>query len=82
MEIAKLHNTGKLKIPIIIQRFKLTVPQSFSAGIHGDEINGVEIVRQQSQKKSTSQKRNYYLHPIINMFGFINMSRQFLMAEI
>jgi hypothetical protein len=38
MEIAKL--PWKLKIPIIIQRSKLTVPQSFSAGILGDEING------------------------------------------
>jgi succinylglutamate desuccinylase len=42
MEIAKLHNTAELKIPIIVRRSKM-VRCPFSAGIHGDEINGVEI---------------------------------------
>ena len=46
MEIAKLHTATKLKIPVIIERSKLDGPTVlFSAGIHGDEINGVEIVR-------------------------------------
>jgi succinylglutamate desuccinylase len=47
----------------------------FSAGIHGDEINGVEIVRQLITKKINKPKRNYHLHSIINMFGF-NKSRK------
>jgi len=47
MEIAKLHNSAKLKIPIIIKRSKIDGPTVlFTAGIHGDEINGIEIVRQ------------------------------------
>ncbi|OYX85469.1 MAG: succinylglutamate desuccinylase [Flavobacteriales bacterium 32-34-25] len=55
MEIAKLHNSAKLKIPIIVQRSKIDGPVVlFSAGIHGD-----------------------ICIPIINMFGFINQSRQF-----
>ncbi|SDW18708.1 succinylglutamate desuccinylase/aspartoacylase family protein [Flavobacterium degerlachei] len=79
MEIAKLHNTAKLKIPIIIQRSKIDGPTVlFSAGIHGDEINGVEIVRQLITKKINKPKRGTIICiPIINMFGFINMSRQF-----
>jgi succinylglutamate desuccinylase len=32
------------------------VPLSFSAGIHGDEINGVEIVRQLITKKINKPK--------------------------
>jgi succinylglutamate desuccinylase len=32
------------------------VPLSFSAGIHGDEINGVEIVRQLITKKLINLK--------------------------
>jgi predicted deacylase len=79
MEIAKLHNTAKLKIPIIIQRSKIEGPTVlFSAGIHGDEINGVEIVRQLITKKINKPKKGTIICiPIINMFGFINMSRQF-----
>jgi predicted deacylase len=79
MEIAKLHNTAKLKIPIIVSRSKIEGPVVlFSAGIHGDEINGVEIVRQLIAKKINKPKRGTIICiPIINMFGFINMSRQF-----
>lgn len=79
MEIAKLHNTAKLKIPIIVSRSKIEGPVVlFSAGIHGDEINGVEIVRQIIAKKINRPKKGTIICiPIINMFGFINMSRQF-----
>jgi predicted deacylase len=58
------------------------VPLSFSAGIHGDEINGVEIVRQLITKKINKPKRGTIICiPVINMFGFLNKSRKFLMAE-
>ncbi|WP_367772980.1 succinylglutamate desuccinylase/aspartoacylase family protein [Flavobacterium sp. WC2421] len=79
MEIAKLHNTAKLKIPIIVSRSKIDGPiVLFSAGIHGDEINGVEIVRQIITKKINKPKTGTVICiPIINMFGFVNMSRQF-----
>lgn len=79
MEIAKLHNTTKLKIPIIVSRSKIEGPTVlFSAGIHGDEINGVEIVRQIIIKKINKPKKGTIICiPIINMFGFINQSREF-----
>lgn len=79
MEIAKMHNTAKLKIPIIVQRSKIDGPVVlFSAGIHGDEINGVEIVRQLISKKINKPlKGTIICIPIINMFGFINRSREF-----
>lgn len=79
MEIAKLHNTTKLKIPIIVQRSKIEGPVVlFSAGIHGDEINGVEIVRQLITKKINKPKTGTIICiPIINMFGFVNKSREF-----
>jgi predicted deacylase len=79
MEIAKLHNAAKLKIPIIIKRSKIDGPTIlFTAGIHGDEINGIEIVRQLISKKINKPKIGTIICiPIINMFGYINMSRQF-----
>jgi predicted deacylase len=53
------------------------VPLSFS-GIHGDEINGVEIVRQLITKKINKPKRGTIICiPVINMFGFLNKSRKF-----
>ena len=42
VEIARLHTTTKLNIPVIVRRSKIDGPVVlFSAGIHGDEINYV-----------------------------------------
>lgn len=79
MEIAKLHTATKLKIPVIIERSKLDGPTVlFSAGIHGDEINGVEIVRSLIVQKINKPFRGTIICiPVVNMFGFINKSREF-----
>ena len=79
MEIANLHSTTKLKIPIIIERSKIDGPVIlFSAGIHGDEINGVEIVRQLITQKINKPKIGTIICiPIVNMFGFVIKSREF-----
>lgn len=79
VEIARLHNTTKLNMPIIVRRSKFDGPiVLFSAGIHGDEINGVEIVRQLISKKINKPKRGTVICiPIINVYGFINKSREF-----
>ena len=79
VEIARLHNTTKLNMPIIVRRSKFDGPVVlFSAGIHGDEINGVEIVRQLISKKISKPKRGTIICiPIINVYGFINKSREF-----
>ena len=45
--VAKLHTQNKIDVPVIIERSKIPGPTVLvTAGIHGDEINGVEIVRQ------------------------------------
>jgi uncharacterized protein len=79
MEIARLHTTTKLKIPVIIERSKIDGPiVLFSSGIHGDEINGVEIVRQLIIQKINKPKTGTIICiPIVNMFGFVNKSREF-----
>ncbi len=79
MEIAKLHTTTKLKIPVIISRSRVSGPVVlFSAGIHGDEINGVEIVRQLiSQKINIPKIGTTICIPVVNIFGFVNKSREF-----
>lgn len=79
MEIARLHTMTKLKIPIIVQRSKIEGPVVlFSAGLHGDEINGVEIVRQIIVRKINKPKTGTIICiPVINIFGFVNKSREF-----
>ncbi|ALM49370.1 succinylglutamate desuccinylase [Flavobacterium psychrophilum] len=79
MEIARLHTMTKLKIPIIVERSKLAGPTVlFSAGLHGDEINGIEIVRQMIARKINKPKRGTIICiPVINIFGFVNQSREF-----
>ena len=79
VEIARLHTTTKLNIPVIVRRSKIDGPVVlFSAGIHGDEINGVEIVRQLISKKINWPKKGTIICiPIVNVYGFVNKSREF-----
>lgn len=79
LEIARLHSTTKLTIPIIIKRSKIPGPVVlFSGGIHGDELNGIEVVRQIITKKINKPKKGTIICiPIINIYGFINSSRDF-----
>lgn len=77
--IAKLHTGTKIEIPIIIERAKIDGPTVlFTAGIHGDEINGVDIVRQLIVRKINRPKRGTIIcMPILNIFGFLNSNRAF-----
>ncbi len=77
--IAKLYTTTNVEIPIIIERSKIPGPTVLiTAAIHGDEINGVEIVRQLIARKLNKPKRGTIICiPILNVFGFLNGDRSF-----
>ena len=79
MEIAKLHTMTKLKIPIIVERSNFEGPTVLlTAGLHGDEINGVEIVRQIIIQNINKPKIGTIICiPVINVFGFLNLTREF-----
>jgi predicted deacylase len=79
MELAKLHTMTKLKIPVIIERSLLPGPTVLlTACLHGDEINGTEIIRQLIIQNINKPKCGTIICiPIINIFGFINKSREF-----
>jgi len=79
LNIAKLHTRTSLAVPIIIERSKVDGPCILlTAGIHGDEINGVEIVRQIVAKGyNKPTKGTVICIPVINVFGFLNQSREF-----
>lgn len=78
-EIAKLHTRTPLSIPIIIERAKTPGPTVLlTAGIHGDEVNGVEIVRQIITKGYNKPDNGMLICiPIVNVFGFLNQERKF-----
>jgi len=78
-DVAKLHTASTIDVPIIVERSKRPGPTIlFTAGIHGDEVNGVEIVRQLIAKGINKPKCGTIICiPIINIFGFINMKREF-----
>lgn len=79
MDIARLYTQSKLEVPIIINRAKQDGPcLLILAGIHGDEVNGVEIVRQIVSKGYHIPKRGTIICvPVLNVFGFINKTREF-----
>ena len=56
---------------------KLDGPTVFvSAGVHGDEVIGVEIVRRLLRAPALSSLRgSLFVVPIVNTFGFLNHSR-------
>ncbi len=77
--IAKLYTSTKVEIPVIIERsFKPGPIVLITAGIHGDEVNGVEVVRQIIAKKINKPQRGTIICiPVLNVFGFLNMNRFF-----
>ena len=79
LDIAKLHTGTPLDVPVIIQRSKNPGPTILlTAGIHGNEVNGVEIVRQIIQKQyNVPEKGTIICIPVVNVFGFINQERKF-----
>lgn len=77
--IANLYTSTKVEIPIIVERSKTPGPTVLiTAGIHGDEINGVEVVRQIIAKKINKPARGTVICiPVLNVFGFLMMDRFF-----
>ena len=79
LNIAKLHTMTEMEIPVIISRSIYDGPTVLlTAGLHGDELAGVEIVRQIIRRRiHLPQIGTIICIPVINIFGFVNQSRQF-----
>jgi predicted deacylase len=76
---ARLFNNSPVEIPIIVERSKVPGPTILiTGGIHGDEVNGMEIVREViSHKINIPARGTIICMPILNVLGFINKSRYF-----
>ena len=75
--VAPMYTHDDIAITVQAMRGKESGPTLFiSAAIHGDEINGVEIIRRLLQHKSLKNLRGTLLAiPIVNVHGFINHTR-------
>ena len=76
LELPKLYNTPT-QLPVRVIRGKGNGPVVFiSAAIHGDELNGIEIIRR--FRKLTILKKlkgTLILVPIVNVYGIMTLSR-------
>jgi predicted deacylase len=77
VRVAPMYTHDDLSITVEVVRGKRPGPTLFiSAAIHGDEINGVEIIRRLLQHKSLRNLRGTVLAiPIVNVYGFLNHTR-------
>jgi len=76
--IARIPTHTQIHIPIYVSRSKKEGPTLLvMAGMHGDEINGVETLRRILVRGLNRPKRGSVISiPILNIFGFINFSRE------
>jgi predicted deacylase len=77
ISIDRLPTGTLIDIPIYVFNAKKPGPTILvQAGLHGDEINGIEIVRRMLQQKRFKVKKGAVIAvPILNIFGFIHFSR-------
>lgn len=75
--VTRLYTQAPVTIPVQVVRGRKAGPRVFvSAAIHGDEINGVEIIRRLLKLPLLKRLRGTLIAvPIVNVHGFINHSR-------
>jgi uncharacterized protein len=78
INIARLPSRTQINTPIYVYRSLVDGPVlALTAGMHGDEINGMEIVRRIIDGGHHKVLRGTTVcMPIINVYGFLNYSRE------
>lgn len=77
LSIARFYTHGEMTMPVHVVRGRRPGPRLFiSAAMHGDEINGVEIIRRLIRLPLLDRLRGVLIAvPIVNVHGFIAQSR-------
>ncbi len=78
LAVGRLPSDTRLYIQAHVFRSKKSGPTTLLlGGVHGDEINGVEILRRllKSKKLKTIKTGNVIVIPLLNVYGFINFNR-------
>lgn len=77
LPLPPLYTQTSVAMPVHVIHGKLAGPVMFiTAAIHGDEINGVEIIRRLLATKSLSRLTGTLIAvPVVNVYGFVTQSR-------
>ncbi|GAB4556392.1 MAG: succinylglutamate desuccinylase/aspartoacylase family protein [Geothermobacteraceae bacterium] len=77
LPMARLYTRSEVTVPVHVVHGRQPGPTLFlSSTIHGDEINGVEIIRRLLRSRTLGRLRGTLLAiPVVNPFGFIQRSR-------
>ena len=77
LALPKLNSHTHLSMPVHIVHGKKDGPRLFvSAAVHGDELNGVEIVRRLLEVKALRRLAGTLVAvPVVNVYGLIHQSR-------
>jgi len=77
LPVAKLYTDANVSLPVHIIRAKKPGPTIFiSAAVHGDELNGIEIIRRLiNGNKLRITHGTVIAVPMVNVYGVVNQSR-------
>ena len=77
LPVAKLYTDADVHLPVYIIRGKKAGPTIFvSAAVHGDELNGIEIIRRLINLKGFKISSGTLIAvPMVNVYGVVNQSR-------
>ncbi|PSR52123.1 succinylglutamate desuccinylase [Adhaeribacter arboris] len=76
--VSRLPSGTVIDIPVYVYRAREEGPVLLlMAGMHGDEVNGIEIIRRMIRRKMLYPTRGTIIAiPILNIYGFLNFSRE------
>lgn len=77
LPMVRLYTDTTMSIPVYVKRGKQSGPTLFlSAAIHGDELNGIEIINRIINSKSIKNLKGTLIAvPMVNVYGVLNQSR-------
>jgi predicted deacylase len=77
LPLPKLYTQTPMTMPVHIRRGRRAGPTLFvCAAVHGDELNGVEVIRRLMRRRALTRIRGTLITvPIVNMYGVIGRSR-------
>ncbi|MGH8481732.1 MAG: succinylglutamate desuccinylase/aspartoacylase family protein [Nevskiaceae bacterium] len=77
LPVASLYTSAPVVLPVVVHRGREPGPTLFvSAALHGDEINGVEVIRRLLRMPAVHALRGTLLAvPIVNTLAFLHQSR-------
>lgn len=77
LPMVRLYTDTTMGVPVFVRRGKQDGPILFvSAAIHGDELNGIEIINRLINSKSIKRLKGTLIAvPMVNVYGVLNQSR-------